>query len=80
MYQKFIQYAMPKTDALSIYSMKSNPSEQEKCIVELIQDGRKIKYVLNPKTRIFEEIKERNSNNSQRKAKKFPTEPEESGR
>lgn len=52
---------MPETDALSIYSMKSNPFEQEKCIVELIQDGRKIKYVLNPKTRIFEEMRERSS-------------------
>lgn len=54
MYQKFIQYAMARTDILSMYSMKNSPFEQEKCVVELFQGADRTKYVLNPKTRIFE--------------------------
>ena len=42
---------MPENDALSIYSMKSNPFEQEKCVVELLQGEGRVKYILNPKTR-----------------------------
>ena len=36
---------MPENDALSIYSMKSNPFEQEKCVVELLQGEGRVKYI-----------------------------------
>ena len=80
MYQKFIQYAMPENDALSIYSMKSNPFEQEKCVVELLQGEGRVKYILNPKTRKFEEQRERKANNLQRKTKRLATELEDEER
>lgn len=80
MYQKFIQYAMLESDALSIYSMKSNPFEQEKCVVELLQGEGRVKYTLNLKTRKFEEQRERKANNLQRKTKKLATELEDEER
>lgn len=64
---------MPENDALSIYSMKSNPFEQEKCVVELLQGEGRVKYILNPKTRKFEEQVER-------KTKKLATELEDEER
>lgn len=59
-YQKFIRYAMPNSDSISIYSMKNSPYEQEKCVVELIQTTGNIKYILNPKSRKFETSKSNN--------------------
>ena len=59
-YQKFIRYAMPNSDSISIYSMKNSPYEQEKCVVELIQATGNIKYILNPKSRKFETSKSNN--------------------
>ena len=35
-YQKFIQYAMPSTDNLLIYSTKSHPNEPEKYKHEIL--------------------------------------------
>lgn len=67
---------MPENDALSIYSMKSSPFEPEKCVVELLQGEGRIKYILNPKTRKFEEQIERKANKSQRKTKMLPAELE----
>lgn len=80
MYQKFIQYAMARPDILSMYSMKNSPFEQEKCVVELLQGNERIKYVLNPKTRVFEEQTAKSKNNPKRKSKTLPTGPEDEER
>lgn len=72
---------MARTDILSMYSMKNSPFEQEKCVVELFQGADRTKYVLNPKTRIFEEqIEKSKTNNSIRKNKTLPTGPEDDER
>lgn len=80
-YQKFIQYAMPSTDNLLIYSTKSHPNEPEKCIVELRQNGKIAKYVLNHKTRMFEEMKEKKKQDNQKtQGRKLPEEPDDEER
>lgn len=75
MYQKFIQYAMPRTDTVLIYSMKNSLREQEKCIVELSEREKKIKYLLNPKTRVFEKMKEKIIKKGQNNRTKTPSKP-----
>jgi 23S rRNA maturation mini-RNase III len=75
MYQKFIQYAMPRTDTVLIYSMKNSLREQEKCIVELSEREKKIKYLLNPKTRVFEKMEEKIIKKGQNNRTKTPSKP-----
>lgn len=75
MYQKFIQYAMPRTDTVLIYSMKNSLREQEKCIVELSEIEKKIKYLLNPKTRVFEKMEEKIIKKGQNNRTKTPSKP-----
>ena len=59
-YQKFVRYVMPQTDNIWIYSVKTNQREPEKCIIELKEDNATaIKYILNFKTRKFEEVLEK---------------------
>lgn len=58
-YQKFIRYVMPQTDNVWMYSMKNNLREPEKCIIELKEKNVVTKYILNPKTRKFEEVVEK---------------------
>lgn len=81
-YQKFIKYVMPPTDNISVYSMKTNQREPEKCIIELKGDSSTVtKYILNPKTRKFEEvIEKKNEEKVKSGGKKLPDAPNEDGR
>lgn len=54
-YQKFIRYCLPDKSNLIFSSIKYNQYEKEKCMIELSQNEKKIRYILNPKTRLFEE-------------------------
>lgn len=41
------------------YSTKTNRQMPEICVAQLEVDGKKIKYILNSKTRLFEEEKKK---------------------
>lgn len=66
---------MPRTDTVLIYSMKNSLREQEKCIVELSEREKKIKYLLNPKTRVFEKMEEKIIKKGQNNRTKTPSKP-----
>lgn len=60
-YQKFIRYCLPDNPNIIFDSTKYNRYEKEKCFIEFGADEGKIKYLLNPKTRLFEEQKRKNN-------------------
>lgn len=51
---------MPQSSGIVFYSYKDSRQAKEKCVTELHFKDKKVKYVLNPKTRLFEEEKKPN--------------------
>jgi len=56
-YQKFIRYCLPDVPNILFCSNKNKRYEKEKCFIELYLEDGKVNYLLNPTTRLFEEVK-----------------------
>lgn len=72
-YQKFVRYCLPNRSGITFLSSKTGRYEKEKCFIELYSEGNKINYLLNPKTRLFEEqARKGKKNKSAPEAPNFP--------
>lgn len=62
LYQKYIKFCMPDNKNLIFSSSRSTKEPEEKCIIDLKQGKQRVSYLLNFKTRLFEQQKKEKIN------------------